>query len=260
MQRRTLLKRLTGSLALLLAGPILQPFRLWAAQRSAAFSATDQQQGMAALLGPAALINGPRNSTQIKVKAPDIVSNPLQVPVSINTTLEAVASVSVWVKNNPTPLAAEFELSAGVLGNIATRLQMAKTSRITALVNTAQGAFQQTKRVYLKEGICPELVNSQWPLGEPQGELIATARYTAQYTQVRLSIHDPHDSAAFVEQILVSDHNRVVFRANLSTWCSRDLFIAFSLEGGEVGQSLTVDWRRSDRQQHQLDVLIQAGD
>ena len=58
-------------------------------------------------------------SDAITLTAPEIAENGAVVPISIETTLENVESVSLVVEKNPRPLAISFDLQPGAKADVA---------------------------------------------------------------------------------------------------------------------------------------------
>jgi sulfur-oxidizing protein SoxY len=144
--RRLLLK---GSVALaaLAALPRTLLAAVWPEK---AFAAIEADAAMSALLGTA----DAAQSDQITLKVPEIAENGAVVPVTISTTLENVESISIVVENNPRPLAASFEVPAGTLPDVSSRIKMGETSDVIAVVKTDAGIFSTSKQVKVTIGGC----------------------------------------------------------------------------------------------------------
>ncbi len=144
--RRLLLKG-GGALALLAAVP---KALLAAAWPKKAFLSTDGRQALTALLG----IDDTIPSKQITLKLPEIADNGASVPVTITTTLENVKSISIVVEKNPRPLVASFELMSRALPEVSSRIKMAETSRVIAVVKTGTASYSTWKDVKVTIGGC----------------------------------------------------------------------------------------------------------
>lgn len=123
---------------------------LAAAWPEKAFSETAAADAMKDLFGT----DQTTASDQITMKVPQIAENGAVVPVTITTTLEDVESISIVVEKNPRPLAATFELQAGTLPEVASRIKMGQTSDVMAVVKTSSGLFSTTKEVKVTIGGC----------------------------------------------------------------------------------------------------------
>ena len=73
-------------------------------------------------------------SDAITFKAPDIAENGAMVPVSISVDMPNVEHVALLVENNPSPLAATFEIPTPGPTTVGTRIKMGKTSPLIAVV------------------------------------------------------------------------------------------------------------------------------
>ena len=147
-KRRLLLRGTLGAGALAGAG-LLAPKAVLAAWSQEAFAAKSTDAAMQALLGGQA-----QASDTVTIKAPDIAENGAVVPITVETTAANVESISIFIANNPSPLAANIVLGAGASGYAATRVKMGKTSDVVAVVK-AGGALQSaTKEVKVTIGGC----------------------------------------------------------------------------------------------------------
>ena len=115
-----------------------------------AFAATEADAAMSTLFGT----NQATASDQITLKVPEIAENGAVVPVTISTTLADVESISIVVKNNPRPLVASFEIPAGTLPDVSSRIKMGETSDVTAVVKTADGLYSTSRQVKVTIGGC----------------------------------------------------------------------------------------------------------
>jgi sulfur-oxidizing protein SoxY len=144
LQRRALMKSLFAAAALLAA-----PRWLFAARPDAAFDADNAE---AAVSG---MFDGPiTESDQITLKIPDIAENGAVVPVTVSTTLADVTAISVVVVNNPTPLAALFELSPQSVADVSVRIKMGESSPVRAIVKAGGKLYSTSKEVKVTIGGC----------------------------------------------------------------------------------------------------------
>ncbi|WP_407156823.1 thiosulfate oxidation carrier protein SoxY [Bradyrhizobium sp. STM 3557] len=93
-------------------------------------------------------------SDKIKLDAPEIAENGGVVPISVTTTLPDVTSISFVVSENPFALAASYKIPEGTVPAVANRLKMAKTSKVTALVEAGGKLYSATKEVKVTVGGC----------------------------------------------------------------------------------------------------------
>jgi sulfur-oxidizing protein SoxY len=123
---------------------------LAAAWPEKAFASTAAAEAMTALFGTDRTTPSP----DISLTAPEIAENGAVVPISVETTLENVQSVSIVVEKNPRPLAVSFDIPPGTLPNVACRIKMGQTSQVMAVVQTDGGLFSASKEVKVTIGGC----------------------------------------------------------------------------------------------------------
>ena len=147
-QRRIVLKRLlVGGVSLLALGGSAQTWAIWPEK---AFTADNLEDALQALFGG----EGAEPSEAIQLKIPEVAENGAVVPVSVKTDLEKVASITILVENNPSPLAASFTLPAEAIADVSTRIKMGKTSRVIALVRADGGLYATHQEVKVTIGGC----------------------------------------------------------------------------------------------------------
>ena len=139
---------LQGSVAL--ASLLALPRALLAVWPEKAFASSAAAEAMTELFGT----DQTTPSSAITVSAPEIAENGAVVPITVETTLENVQSVSIVVEKNPRPLAVSFEIPEGTLPNVACRIKMGQTSPVMAVVKTDSGLFSTTKEVKVTIGGC----------------------------------------------------------------------------------------------------------
>lgn len=93
-------------------------------------------------------------SSDIKIKAPDIAENGAVVPITVSTELDNVESISIFASENPNPLTSTYEMGEGALGYISTRIKMGKTADIVAIVKVDGKLLMAKKQVKVTIGGC----------------------------------------------------------------------------------------------------------
>ena len=115
----------------------------------AAFKQKSDADAIKALYGKTA-----ETSDKIKLDAPEIAENGAVVPVSVTTTLADVSSISFLVAENPIALVASYRIPAGTVPSVANRIKMAKTSKVTVLVEAGGKLYSADKEVKVTVGGC----------------------------------------------------------------------------------------------------------
>lgn len=125
------------------------PRILLAARPDKAFESTDADGVYTELFGEI-----PVDSDRVVMKIPDIAENGAVVPVTISTDLEKVESISVVVVNNPTPLAASFNMGPRSQPKISVRIKMGQSSIVRAIVKADGKLYSTEKEVKVTIGGC----------------------------------------------------------------------------------------------------------
>jgi len=152
-KRRLFLKGATsaGLIGVAVGAGLLKPVRvLAAAWPKTAFDADTTAAAMTEMFGSTEAAE----SGDIKVKAPDIAENGAVVPVTVETGLSSVESISIITENNPAPLSASFNLASNAEGYVSTRLKMGKSSKVVALVKADGKLYSASKEVKVTIGGC----------------------------------------------------------------------------------------------------------
>jgi len=148
LTRRKFINLLTvGSTACL---TLLTPLTSFAAWASDSFNATKIEDAYQNLFGSTELIE----SDAVVLKVPKIAENGGAVPVSVKTDMKNVESISVFVKDNPQPLTASFTLPKGTIADVSTRIKLAQTSTVTAVVKADGKLYSKSQEVKVTIGGC----------------------------------------------------------------------------------------------------------
>lgn len=149
--RRNILKSAgaTGVVALAVTAGLLKSGNALAAWNSNAFAAKTIPEALKDLG-----LSTPTDSKSITIKAPDIAENGAVVPVEVTSTLPDTTNIIILSEKNPTVLITDFKLSNGAEGFVSTRIKMAKTSMIRAVVTAGGKNYTSAKEVKVTIGGC----------------------------------------------------------------------------------------------------------
>jgi sulfur-oxidizing protein SoxY len=114
-----------------------------------AFKQKGEADAIKALYGKTAEV-----SDKVKLDAPEIAENGGVVPVSMTTTLSDVSSIAFVVAENPIVLVAAYKIPTGTVPAVANRIKMAKTSKVTVLVEAGGKLYRADKEVKVTVGGC----------------------------------------------------------------------------------------------------------
>jgi sulfur-oxidizing protein SoxY len=147
---------LQGAAAVALAGLGDVPFDLAPAFAAAndkypedAFKQKSDADAVKSLYGKTA-----ESSDKVKLDAPEIAENGAVVPISVSSSLSDVTSISILVSENPNALAASYKIPEGTMPSVATRLKMAKTTKVIAIVEAGGKLYSTTKEIKVTVGGC----------------------------------------------------------------------------------------------------------
>jgi sulfur-oxidizing protein SoxY len=151
MNRRTLLKRSVALSALSVAASagLLAPGQVLAAWPKDAFAAKDANGALNGAIGGSDFAH----SDDIKIKAPDIAENGSVVPVTVETGMSGVESITLLADSNGTPLVGTFNVS-NAEAYISTRIKMGKTGNVVAVVKSGGKLYGNKKEVKVTIGGC----------------------------------------------------------------------------------------------------------
>lgn len=93
-------------------------------------------------------------SDLITLTAPTIAENGAVVPISVSTTLPNVTSISLFVAENPRPLAASFNLGPANVPDVSIRIRMGKTTNLIAAVESDGMIYTAQQEVKVTIGGC----------------------------------------------------------------------------------------------------------
>jgi sulfur-oxidizing protein SoxY len=87
-------------------------------------------------------------------QTPEIAENGAVVPVGVTSKLPKTESIAILVEKNPNMLAAVFDIPAGTEPSITTRIKMAQTSNVYALVKADGRFYVAAKEIKVTLGGC----------------------------------------------------------------------------------------------------------
>jgi sulfur-oxidizing protein SoxY len=98
--------------------------------------------------------SGAKESSEVSIVAPDIAENGAVVPIGVSSKLEKTQSIAILVEKNPNVLAANFSIPDGTLPEVQTRVKMAQTSNVFALVKADGRFYYATREIKITLGGC----------------------------------------------------------------------------------------------------------
>jgi len=130
----------------------------WLKPGDAAAQAWNKSAFEAKSLDEALKAFGAGSSAQSKditfVSTPDIAENGAVVPIGITSSIPKTEAIAILVEKNPSALAAVFEIAPGTEPAIGTRVKMAQTSNVYALVKADGRYYVAAKEIKVTLGGC----------------------------------------------------------------------------------------------------------
>ena len=151
-KRREILKAGGGAGVLALAGAVglAKPADALAQQwNKAAFETKSLADTVKALGG-----SGSTESARIQISAPDIAENGAVVPITVESGIARTQTIAILIEKNPNTLSANFEIPEGTDPFVNTRVKMAETSNVYALVKADGKYFHAVKEIKVTLGGC----------------------------------------------------------------------------------------------------------
>lgn len=136
--------------ASLLGLAVLIPLKALAAVwNKAAFESTSVE---GALQGLQATQIGP--SRDIVLVAPQLAENGAIVQIEVESRIPGTEAIAILSEKNPTPLIANFVFAAAAEPYIVTRIKMAETSELKAIVKAGGKYYSVSRKVEVAIGGC----------------------------------------------------------------------------------------------------------
>lgn len=113
-----------------------------------AFAATSMREALAALGGIPAV------GDQIVLDVPEAAENGALVPVSVASNLPHTQEMFIVVESNPNPVVVRFTVPEGTEPFVATRIKMAESGNVYALVRSEGRLYAACRRTDVTVGGC----------------------------------------------------------------------------------------------------------
>ena len=87
-------------------------------------------------------------------QTPEIAENGAVVPIGVTSNIARTESIAILIEKNPNLLAAVFDIPAGTEASISTRVKMAQSSNVYALVKADGKYYVAAKDIKVTLGGC----------------------------------------------------------------------------------------------------------
>jgi len=122
----------------------------FAARLTEHFSHEPLQNALDRLFGHQEILD----TDQLRLQLPDTAENGAVVPIIISSELQNIQRIYLLVEKNPTPLAAEFELTPWVSVYISARIKMAESCHVLIIAQQESQLFKTRQWVNVVQGGC----------------------------------------------------------------------------------------------------------
>jgi sulfur-oxidizing protein SoxY len=148
--RRTFLKSSGGLLAAAATLGLIGPEEAIAEEWNKAAFETKKMEDLVHVMGGSSA----QQSAELSLVAPDIAENGAVVPIGVVSKLPGTEAIAILVEKNPNVLAAAFSIPQGTLPDVQTRVKMAQTSNVFALVKAGGRFYYAAKEIKITLGGC----------------------------------------------------------------------------------------------------------
>lgn len=146
MHRRSFLRSAAALLGLLMAVPLRVLAAVW---NKPAFESTNVEGALRGLEA-----NRISSSPDIVLLAPDFAENGAIVQIEVESRIPDTEAIAIISDKNPTPLIANFVFSNGADPYVVTRIKMAETSELRAIVKAGGQYYSTSRKVEVAVGGC----------------------------------------------------------------------------------------------------------
>lgn len=99
-------------------------------------------------------VGAPTMSGDIAITAPDIAENGAVVPIAAISRIPNTQMIAYLIEKNPNTVTAVFEIPAGTIPEVQTRVKMGATSNVMVLVKADGKVYAAQKEVKVTVGGC----------------------------------------------------------------------------------------------------------
>lgn len=99
-------------------------------------------------------VGAPTMSADIAITAPDIAENGAVVPIGAVSKIPNTTTIAYLIEKNPNTVTAVFDIPAGTLADVQTRVKMGQTSNVMVLVKADGKVFAAQKEIKVTVGGC----------------------------------------------------------------------------------------------------------
>jgi sulfur-oxidizing protein SoxZ len=167
-----------------------------------------------------------------------------------------VESITIVAERNPNPVIAHYRLTPRLLPYLATRVRLADSGEVQALVKAEGGIHRATRDVAVAISGCGDSEPGPAPLAaqaRPEGISIRTKREDDALT-VRVLFSHPMDppgrdpaggppvSGHYIQEVTAELNGETLLNGDWSAGVSRDPYLAFKILKARPGDIVRLSW------------------
>ena len=256
--RRTFFRAAGSSVAVSMgiAAGMFTPRSVAAALPAQTFFAASPDAAISAVLGTDQSTPDPA----VELDVAGAVETAHVVPVSVSTTLDDVASITIVADQNPNPIIAHFRLDPQLQPYVATRVRLAKSGDVRALVMADKSVHRASKNVEISISGCgdPEADAKPRPrdktmsdairmkLTKADGGVVVRALVTHPMTPPRdPAAQGSGDSGEFINEVRAELNGKTVLTGEWSAGVAQNPYLAFKIRQATPGDVIRLSWTDS---------------
>ena len=266
MTRRTFLGAAVSGAAVAstVAAGVLTPRRAGAALPPETFFATSPAEAIKAVLGTYQTPTDPA----VELDITDTVEMADMVPVSVETTLDNVESITIVADENPNPIIANFKLDPRLQPYVATRVRLGGSGDISALVKAGDTIYRATKYVQVAISGCGDPEAGPHDIVMSDRFLFRTAKSDGGVI-VRALMHHPMTpprkdpstglpvSGQYIQEVTAQLNGKTVLNGDWSAGVSADPYLSFKIRQAAQGDIIRITW--TDNTGHSASSEVKVG-
>jgi len=201
-------------------------------------------------------------SAAVEIKIPSMVEVADMVPVTVMTTLDNIESITIVADDNPNPIIAYYRFSPQLWPYLATRVRLAKSGNVHALVKAKGTVHRATKHIDISIGGCgdpepgPQAVPPAQSPAMSHKILIRTKKSDEGLIFRALITHPmtpPFKDAKtglptagyFIQEVKAQVNDKPVINGDWSAGVARDPYLSFKIRQVAQGDVIRLTWSDS---------------
>jgi sulfur-oxidizing protein SoxY len=205
----------------------------------------------------------------VELDVTDTVEMADMVPLSVRTTLDNVESITIVADKNPNPIIAYYRLDPRLRPYIATRVRLAKSGDVHALVQAGGTVHRATKNVKIAISGCGDPEPGPQNIVMSDHFLIRAAK-DDDGVIVRALIHHPMTpprksatgalpvfSGQCIQRVTAQVNSQTVLSSDWSAGVSADPYLSFKIRQAAQGDVIRISW--TDNAGHSASSEVTVG-